>query len=220
MNRFEKQLEKWNKGILRGAQARLAKLLQVSTATVALWTTGKRHPSKGYVAKMAQLFELDVYDVARLFSPDATYLDTYPAKRPFALYEGNNTSLTRRARPLSGQEAVISLPVFSKLPPHYPHRIPQEAATHWIVPHQDAKDARFLFRLPCQQDPERLLFIQPCAHWHNKALMLARNGQHYQLAHVQQAHGQLVLLSPAGGDISPQGLTPVGIVVRQVINVS
>ena len=45
MNQFEKQLEKWNNGVLRGAQAKLARILKVSTATVALWTTGKRNPS-------------------------------------------------------------------------------------------------------------------------------------------------------------------------------
>ena len=67
MNKFEKQLEKWNGGVLRGAQAKLAKILKVSTATVALWTTGKRHPSKGYAQQMAALFGLDLYGVTRLF---------------------------------------------------------------------------------------------------------------------------------------------------------
>ena len=59
MNKFEKQLEKWNNGVLRGAQAKLAKILNVSTATVAFWATGKRTPSKGYIAQMAQLFGMD-----------------------------------------------------------------------------------------------------------------------------------------------------------------
>ena len=62
MNKFEKQLEKWNRGVLRGAQARLAKALGVSTATTALWATGKRRPSKGYAEQMARLFGMNAVD--------------------------------------------------------------------------------------------------------------------------------------------------------------
>ena len=87
MNKFEKQLEKWNKGTLRGAQAKLAKCLRVSTATVAMWATGKRHPSKGFIAKMADLFGLDEYTVARLFSANfqQPFIDFSPTRNSYSL---------------------------------------------------------------------------------------------------------------------------------------
>ena len=120
MNKFEKQLEKWNKGILRGAQSKLAKRLHVSTATVALWTTGQRHPSKGYVAQMAQLFKLDVYDVARLFEHPQIYQPS-TGSNPLGLHETEHVDTRHFTHTWPTNNLTVSLPVFSQLPPSYPH---------------------------------------------------------------------------------------------------
>ncbi|MBR4354980.1 MAG: helix-turn-helix transcriptional regulator [Elusimicrobiaceae bacterium] len=214
MNKFEKQLEKWNKGVLRGAQAKLAKCLQVSTATVALWTTGKRHPSKGYVAKMAQLFHLDIYDVSRLFAPTTLYQSFYTVAPSSSLRDADNIP-SQWEQTL--QDATVSLPVFSKLPIDYPRHAPTPLA-RWIMPRNATKGATFLFLLPTKQDPDRLLFIQPYARWENGKKMLCQHGKHYVIAHIKRTAKQCFAYSCNGENIFSLELVPVGIVVREIVN--
>ena len=211
MNNFEKQLEKWNNGVLRGAQAKLAKYLQVTTATVALWATGKRHPSKGYIAQMARLFFLDEYSVARLFSPVSELPKfTTPISNHWMLRDADAPS--QYTFPV--REKTVSLPVFSKLPATYPQFLSKEVSYWWTIPAMWAAKTRFLFHLPGKNDPDRLLFVEPCPVWKKGKIMLGKQNRSYTLIQVKYNGTQLVLYSEKGPCISPQQAIPIGIVTH------
>ena len=150
INKFEKQLEKWNGGVLRGAQAKLAKLLNVSTATVALWATGKRRPSKGYAAKMAQLFGLDGYDVMRLFAPTTTYPDLQPCGAVHALRDSSPAENTYTVDTPANyaQTNSIKLPCLARVPQNWPQYDESDVLEWWTLPRRCAKVAKYL--LPAQ----------------------------------------------------------------------
>lgn len=170
MNRFEKQLEKWNNGVLRGAQAKLAKILGVSTATTALWTTGKRHPSKGYIARMADLFGMDTLDVIKLFDFRST---TYP--------EPNAHRFTGTLREQHANEYIynldadeetdlssnsVCLPFLNTIPEDYPQYDESEIIEWWSIPRRYAQGAKYIVRsqdvgLPDAKDPDDLCFVKP-----------------------------------------------------------
>ena len=222
MNKFEKQLEKWNNGLLRGAQAKLAKYLQVSTATVALWATGKRHPSKGFIAKMADLFGLDEHTVVRLFSTgiQQPLIDFSPARKVYSLrdaamhtlpYEGE---ISYTPRP----EDFVKLPVFTKWPKKFPIYNPKDVKTWWYIPKTFATNTNFLFLLPCKQDPQRILFVCPSPIWEKQCLMLGKKGKDYILVHVQHKNGQTILQTEKGLTLLPEMVKPIGFVVKQVVN--
>lgn len=217
INRFEKQLEKWNRGVLRGAQAKLAKCLRVSTATVALWTTGQRHPSKGYLAQMARLFHLEIAQVERLFRPFPTSVveTSFPVKQPFML----------RDAPGDGVEygpslRTVSLPVFTHVPASYPYYTLGETKGWWTVPQTAVRKARFLFALPGKNDPDRLLFIEPSSTWRADRVMLGKKGSTYKLVRVRREQGKIILQTTPGKRIALSEICPVGIVVRQLTDIS
>ncbi|MBR4592036.1 MAG: helix-turn-helix transcriptional regulator [Elusimicrobiaceae bacterium] len=218
MNKFEKQLEKWNNGILRGAQAKLAKQLQVSTATVALWATGQRHPSKGYLAKMAQLFKMDIYDVSRLFMSATVYPQRPSQPQHAVLYE--NKSFARYSADAQfnlsyAAQETVSLPVFTSLPPEQ-LRQQAQAKTWWILPQKDAKQAHFLFLLPATNDPDRLLFIQIASTWTENRFMLAYRKKNYQIVWVTFQKGKPILTNLQRKIIPIRDTKPIGLIIRQV----
>lgn len=147
INKFEKQLEKWNGGVLRGAQAKLARLLQVSTATVALWATGKRRPSKGYVAHMAQLFGLDEFYIMRLFTPATTYPEVNPLSPLPALRDAQTPENTYTADNSATQSNSVSVPLLSAVPLLYPDLTGCEITEWWTLPRQRAQGGKYLLEL-------------------------------------------------------------------------
>ena len=147
INKFEKQLEKWNGGVLRGAQAKLARLLQVSTATVALWATGKRRPSKGYVAQMAQLFGLDEFYIMRLFTPATTYPEVNPLSPLPALRDAQTPENTYTADNPATQNNSVSVPLLSAVPLLYPDLTGCEITEWWTLPRQRAQGGKYLLEL-------------------------------------------------------------------------
>lgn len=147
INKFEKQLEKWNGGVLRGAQAKLARLLQVSTATVALWATGKRRPSKGYVTQMAQLFGLDEFYIMRLFTPITTYPEVNPLSPLPALRDAQTPENTYTADNSATQSNSVSVPLLSAVPLHYPDLTGCEITEWWTLPRQRAQGGKYLLEL-------------------------------------------------------------------------
>lgn len=186
MNKFEKQLEKWNNGILRGAQAKLAKTLKVSTATTALWTTGKRKPSKGYVAQMAELFHMDVYNVLRLFEP-RTPTTIYPEPCP------QPTAHVLRDRPLENfsylatkpvsdseeneQSNSVKLPFLSSVPLLPPPYNEYDVIEWWSVPRRYALGAKYIIRsksagMPDAYSEDDLCFIKPVTQYVSEKLTL------------------------------------------------
>lgn len=170
MNKFEKQLEKWNNGVLRGAQAKLAKILGVSTATTALWATGKRHPSKGYISRMADLFGMDTLDVTKLFDFRST---TYP--------EPNAHRFTGTLREQHANEYIynfdtdeetdlssnsVRLPFLNSIPENYPQYDESEIIEWWSIPRRYAQGAKYIVRsqdagLSNAKDADDLCFIKP-----------------------------------------------------------
>ncbi len=217
INRFEKQLEKWNRGVLRGAQARLAKSLQVSTATVALWATGKRHPSKGYLAHMARLFKLDISQVARLFYQPSVAIKTCPLS-----LENHPSTLHDSAADWYGPISLtktVSLPVFTRVPDFYPRYNPTEVKGWWTLPQSEAKQAQFLFSFPTKNNPDRLLFIQPCSTWKNDRWMLCKKTDAYLLVYVQCLQKQVLLQTTEGEKLTSKNIRPVGLVVRHITDV-
>ena len=226
INKFEKQLEKWNDGVLRGAQAKLARLLRVSTATVALWTTGKRRPSKGYAVQMAQLFGLDAYDVMRLFSPTTTYPELQSNKPACALrdaqlpentYSADNMLNERddQAGPLSNS---VSLPCLTNHPENYPHNKESDIAEWWSVPRRYAKGAKYLF---CdEQSPNKeLYFICPEPHFLEGQFMLIKTPTGYTVKRVRKESGKIALYTESHtlfGLFPPTDLLAIGTAVQKI----
>ena len=218
MNKFEKQLEKWNDGTLRGAQAKLAKALHVSTATVALWATGKRHPSKGYVSKMAQLFKLDIYHVARLFEPFVPYQDVFPDHPALSLHDKENTAYPYSSMHVVSMPDMVTLPLFTTTAlqafgTSQPHE-------WWNIPRTSAQGASFLLKLPHAKDSERIVFICADTQWKNGAIMLARRQDTYHLVRVCVKRRNVSLKSMQGTTLQTPCYEPLGIVVRQVTTIN
>lgn len=212
MNKFEKQLEKWNGGVLRGAQAKLAKILKVSTATVALWTTGKRHPSKGYAEQMASLFGLDVYAVTRLFEAPArvAYPDRPLLSPARTLRDGEACPPGYAARPvLPAQSNSAALPLLADVPPS--GRADYEdgdVLEWWTLPRLRAQGAKYFITLPGR--PGRLLAIKPGG-WEPGRAHLVRTAQGLTEAHARLQDGRIWLeregvKRPAGADERPEGV--------------
>ncbi len=219
MNKFEKQLEKWNHGILRGAQARLAKILQVSTATVALWATGKRHPSKGYIAKMGQLFGLDTYETTRLFLSATVYPMSAPRATPHLLRDSddiNTYSAYNFQAPVATTGNCISLPVFSSFPAQFPAYREQEVRGWWTVPRHTAKGAQFLLT----GDKHTLYFVVPSKTWSFQQAVLAKTEQQqYVFCRAKMQRGNLVIYQEIRGKKvlwKGSALQPLGHIILKI----
>lgn len=76
MNLKDELFFKLNNGKRWGAQAALARKYGISTATVALWATGKTKPSRYYVEKMAEDSGLPVSEIERIFKIPAVKIKT------------------------------------------------------------------------------------------------------------------------------------------------
>lgn len=228
MNRFEKQLEKWNGGVLRGAQAKLARLLRVSTATVALWATGKRRPSKGYVAQMAQLFGLDAYDVIRLFPANTTYPDLQHRPAPRSLRDAqspeNTYSADKDAAPFPSRRVParsnsISLPFLTHAPQHYPQIDEGDVAEWWTLPLRCAKGAKFLIREE-QTDDRALYFIRPEETLLDGKWMLLQTPAGYTVKRIHMGTDGKILLYTAHntlfGTFAAQQVKPLGVAVQKI----
>lgn len=205
MNKFEKQLEKWNHGVLRGAQAKLAKVLGVSTATTALWATGKRHPSKGYVAQMAALFGLDVYGVLKLFDPrPVLYLDPPVFPQVTALRDKDDypyLSPVATGRDFT-QGNSVKLPFLQTPPAEFDDYDPACVLEWWSIPRRYAQGALYLVRakdagLADAQDDDDLCFVKPS---HAKAtgtvLLLLQADGHCRCVKLQRKAGAVHFIDP------------------------
>ena len=198
MNKFEKQLEKWNNGILRGAQAKLAKVLKVSTATTALWATGKRRPSKGYVAQMARLFNLDVYQVIKLFEAPSAITYIPPAARLHTLHEtvGANTyhvnSLSREEEYTLQANSVV-LPFLDVCPKEYPVFPEENILECWSVPRRYAQGAKYIVRsselgLKDAQNEMDLCFVRPGTEVSHDQTVILSNDKQIAVCRVLKHH--------------------------------
>lgn len=189
MNKFEKQLEKWNNGVLRGAQAKLAKALGVSTATTALWATGKRHPSKGYVAQMASLFNLDTYSVLKLFEkqPSVIYPDPISFPTTYALRERADdgsyfASSVSETDNLYSQSNSVKIPFVRTLQNTFPYYQEEDVIEWWSIPRRYAQGARFLIAsqylaIEDAKSSDDLSLVKPCTELTDQAVMIFTNGK-------------------------------------------
>lgn len=175
MNKFEKQLEKWNRGVLRGAQAQLAKALGVSTATTALWATGKRRPSKGYVEQMARLFDMDAFDVYKLFDRySVIYPTAVPQRAARGLREGHDEDyayLTENRENAPADETPeqsnsVQLPFLNAVPSDCFKYDESDVLEWWSIPRRFARGAKYILRAGDagweQAGPEDLCLVKPC----------------------------------------------------------
>lgn len=233
MNKFEKQLEKWNNGVLRGAQARLAKTLGVSTATAALWTTGKRRPSKGYVAQMALLFGMDVFGVLKLFDARSV---TYPeprAQHPVqtlrehaaadcAYTAGSDTSADKET---AAQSNSVILPFLSAVPQNYPQYDESDVIEWWSVPRRYARGAKYILRsadagLDGAADEDDLCFIKPGSETPDGSAVLFLDSKGHCLLRKIRLQSGIVRLYKLNGEQdrrhTPQALLPLGTAVRRI----
>lgn len=200
MNKFEKQLEKWNKGILRGAQAKLAKKLGVSTATTALWATGKRRPSKGYASQMAELFKMDIYNVFKLFENKTTTYPTPTRSAQLLLREKSDDCSYTSEEENMAQSNSVRLPFFSQIPTQFPNYNEDDVLEWWSVPRRYACGAKYI--VPSLSigldtaDSEDLCFLKPCSDVTagEKALYKLQNGQ-YTCQKPQQTEEAAIVAS-------------------------
>lgn len=216
MNKFEKQLEKWNGGTLRGAQAKLARILKVSTATVALWATGKRRPSKGYASKMADLFQLDIYGVLRLFDSSTTYPDVFRPVKATVLRDKENPDFayfppTQKAE--NKQNPRRALPVLTQAPQDAQHIPAVETQNYWELPPSSAHGAAYILALP---PDDTLYFIKPETQLHPGKWMLLRVDNTPRVLHVCSVTP--LRLQTESGEVFPPYTTleVLGIAVQKI----
>lgn len=224
INKFEKQLEKWNNGVLRGAQAKLAKCLNVSTATIALWTTGKRHPSKGYLSQLGKIFGMDSYDVARLFLPNSSLMSPLYTQKSTGLHDSSESIVTYSTDKFKQENQVsnnLQLPYFFHLPPRLPFYQEHQVAEWWTLPRRVARGAQFLIcagetDLPTSH-AEDILFILPANKWTRGSIMLARKNNKYLIRQITNCKN-----NPKWKKIQqketpiPPDAQPIGIVVERL----
>ncbi len=227
MNKFEKALAAWNNGILRGAQAKLAKALQVSTATVALWTTGKRNPSKGYVAQMAKLFKMSEERVLRLFMP-TTYPDS--AAPAAALYENSSEGVynaDKEAELVSPQSNSVALPYLANVPAGYPEFDEGDVIEWWTLPRRYAKGAKYIVRccgdsMKGSVEYDDLCLIKPQSDFLDGKVMLVKVAEGHLIKRIRKENGKIVLYSDNNKKykaFAPELVQPVGLVVRKITDV-
>lgn len=60
MTSFEDHLKKWNGGILRGAQFRLAKVLRVDQSNIRRWMEGETSPKEELRPRVAKVLKISV----------------------------------------------------------------------------------------------------------------------------------------------------------------
>ena len=227
MNKFEKALAAWNNGILRGAQAKLAKVLQVSTATVALWTTGKRNPSKGYVAQMAKLFKMSEESVLRLFMPT-----TYPdgAAPAAALYENSAEGIynaDKEAELVSPQSNSVALPYLANVPAGYPEFDEADVIEWWTLPRRYAKGAKYIVRccgdsMKGSVEYDDLCLIKPTTDFLDGKVMLVKVAEGNLIKRIRKENGKIVLYSDNNKKykaFAPEMVQPIGLVVRKITDV-
>lgn len=219
MNKFEKALMNWNDGILRGAQAKLANKLKVSTATVALWATGKRNPSKGYIALMARLFGMSEYEVLRLFTA-ASYPDTLHENPAESIYNTDTELLTP-------QSNSVALPYLANVPAGYPDYDQADVIEWWTLPRRYARGAKYLVRC-CGDSMEGsvgyddLCLIKPETEFLDGKVMLVKVNEGYLIKRIRKENGKVVLYSDNNKKykaFAPQMVQPVGLVVRKITDV-
>lgn len=104
-----------NEGQVRGAQAKLASKLGLSTASVANWFSGKSFPSAENIKKMARAYKLDEKELK------ATFLDD------------NEFTNTIHAIPLTDKN-TISLPILADVPAGLPDFSEADVETFWDIP--------------------------------------------------------------------------------------
>ena len=104
-----------NEGQIRGAQAKLASKLGLSTASVANWFSGKSFPSAENIKKMARAYKLDEKELK------ATFLDD------------NEFTNAIHAIPLTDKN-TISLPILADVPAGLPDFSEADVETFWDIP--------------------------------------------------------------------------------------
>jgi transcriptional regulator with XRE-family HTH domain len=67
MNEFEIELEKWNKGIFRGAKKKLSEKIKVSDSAISAWMSGHSHPAADKIAKIAKEFGKSEDEIKDIF---------------------------------------------------------------------------------------------------------------------------------------------------------
>lgn len=226
MNKFEKALAAWNDGSLRGAQAKLARELRVSTATVALWATGKRNPSKGYVALMAKLFGMSEDKVLRLFMP-ASYPENTPRTSAFYETADGVYNADREAEMLAPQSNSVSLPYLANIPAGYPEFNEADVMEWWTLPRRYAKGAKYLVRccgdsMEGSVEYDDLCLIKPENEFLDGKVMLVKVQDGYLIKRIRKENNKIVLYSDNDKKykaFAPQMVRPVGLVVRKITDV-
>lgn len=200
MNKFEKQLEKWNNGVLRGAQAKLAKLLKVSTATTALWATGKRNPSKGYVAQMAELFDMDVYSVVKLFERPVFYPDPSATGQSLSLREKDTylpyiPNAFEEESPAKSNSVRIAF--LANIPLKFPLYDEDDVIEWWSVPRRYALGAKYIVSSAQAgfdtTDPDDICLIKPTNKPETGKVLLVKNKNgSFQTTRNREADQQII----------------------------
>lgn len=230
MNKFEKQLEKWNKGILRGAQAKLAKILKVSTATTALWATGKRHPSKGYVERMAALFGLDTYEVLRLFEKNPSVIYPIPSSSQLqTLRERTNQEYLYSAGTTATDESslfalgnTVSIPCLATIARNFPTYNAEQILEWWSIPLRYAQGAKYLvpsqalgLKDACADD---LCLVRPDAEIQpGKVLIFSNSNGDYLVTRVKSVQKNPTYTTLSGKTIRvPKSFEPIAQIIKRI----
>lgn len=229
MNKFEKQLEKWNRGVLRGAQARLAKALGVSTATTALWATGKRRPSKGYAEQMARLFSMDAFDVYKLFDGRSIVYPDVPTLSARSLRERRTEDcsyITQNkntdADGPTEQSNSVQLPFLNTVPDESGRYEESDVLEWWTLPRRFAQGAKYILRAADaglkNTTAEDVCFVKPSADMPQGKLVLFRTpeGSHVCRRIVRRGQKTVYALPDGQTAVQRQPGRAVGILLKLV----
>lgn len=125
---FRKMLVKWHNDIERGAQAELARKLNVTTAMVAFWVTGRQKPGEENLKKIAKLFGVNLADLKTAFG-----------------IEDKEFSRSFRT-PLLTPQNTITLPILANVPAGLPEFSEKDVEGTIDVPRWIYPDADFIVK--------------------------------------------------------------------------
>lgn len=196
-------LQHINDGQIRGAQAKLASDLQISTASVANWFTGKSFPSTENIKKMSKIYNLPENEIKKTF-----------------LEEGREFSASLKAVPLTDKN-TISLPILADVPAGLPDFSDADVETFWDIPRWVFPGADFVVK--CNGDS-----LEPKIHqgdycvirkteepMHGRAMVVrTENGVCMKvIKKLKDGTIQLCSTNPKYKPFTPNELTIIGLII-------
>lgn len=207
MMEFERLLEAWNNGVLRGARAKLSKELGVSEVTVSRWAKGELKPGQETIKKMSKIFDISVDKIKEAFGMGA-------ALPPTNMIDGR---IELSYVPVRGMSSATA-----------EQFILEEVETY--LPFRKTGPNQFAIKIVgnCMVDPDDprnsiydgdYVIVDPDAEARNGDVIVARLDGEYSTVKRMYKHKDEVRLVPDNPDCKPIIRTGATFIVGKVIDV-